>query len=113
MVILEFRKEDHEENMNLVHRIKEDICQLYKNLEKAEMGERRYEIDAFDERGGSGNRGGGMGNRGGSGNRGGMGERRGGGRGRGMGNREEMMERGYPMYPMYPIDEFGGGRYDY
>lgn len=100
MIVLQFKREDHEENMNLLHRIKKDICTLYDKLETSEkeaMGQRHYEIDSFDER------------RGGMGYR--MDERRGGGRGGRMGRREEEPRRG--MYPEYPFDERGGGRYDY
>lgn len=102
MIVLQFKKEDHEENMNLLHRIKKDICTLYDKLEASEkeaMGQRHYEIDSFDER------------RGGMGYRNVMDERRGGGRGGRMGRREEEYHR--PMYPEYPFDERGGGRYNY
>ena len=109
MIVLQFKKEDHEENMNLLHRIKKDVCTLYEKLEESEkeaMGNRHYEIDSFDERRGSmGYRSGGMNYR----NE--MGERRGGSRGGRMGRREEEYHR--PMYPEYPFDERGGGRYDY
>ncbi len=109
MIVLQFKREEHEENMELLYNIKKDICTLYENLEKGEkeaMGQRHYEIDSFDER-----RGGGMNYRGGMGNRGSMGERRGGNRGGRMGRRDE--ESYKPMYPEYPFDERGGGRYDY
>lgn len=98
MIVLQFKREDHEENMNLLHRIKKDICTLYDKLEASEkeaMGQRHYEIDSFDER------------RGGMGYR--MDERR--GRGGRMGHRDEEPRR--HMYPEYPFDERGGGRYDY
>lgn len=101
MIVLEFRKEDHEKNMNLLHRIKTDICELYKNLEESEMssahGERRYEIEAYDER------------RGGShmGRRDMMDERRG-----RMSYRDNRMSMDR-HYPEYPIEERGGGRYNY
>lgn len=109
MVVLQFKKEDHEENMNLLHRIKKDVCTLYEKLEESEkeaMGNRHYEIDSFDERRGSG-----MNYRGGMNRRDDMGERRGGSRGGRMGRRDEEPYR--PMYPEYPFDERGGGRYDY
>ena len=110
MIVLQFKKEDHEENMNLLHRIKKDVCTLYEKLEESEkeaMGQRHYEIDSFDER-----RGGNMGYRsGGMGYRNSMDERRGGNRGGRMGRRDEEYHR--PMYPEYPFDERGGGRYDY
>lgn len=102
MIVLQFKREDHEENMELLHNIKKDICTLYDNLEKSEkeaLGQRHYEIDSFDER------------RGGMNYRNGMGERRGGMRGGRMGRRDEEPRR--PMYPEYPFDERGGGRYDY
>ena len=108
MIVLQFKKEDHEENMNLLHRIKKDVCTLYEKLEESEkeaMGNRHYEIDSFDERRSSG-----MGHRGSMGYRNAMDERRG-GRGGRMGRRDEEPYR--PMYPEYPFDERGGGRYDY
>lgn len=107
MIVLQFKKEDHEENMELLHRIKKDVCTLYEKLEESEkeaMGQRHYEIDSYDER-----RGGSMGYRGNMGRRDDMGERRG-GRGR-MGRRDDEFEN--RRYPEYPFDERGGGRYDY
>lgn len=93
MYLIQFREDTHKENMHLLRRVKEDIMKLCENLEKdteEAYGDRRYIIDQFDRRD----------NR----DRGGhdMGERRGGGR---MGRREH--------YPEYPIEEHGGGRYDY
>ena len=109
MIILQFKKEDHEENMNLLHRIKKDVCTLYEKLEESEkeaMGQRHYEIDSFDERRGSG-----MNYRGGMNRRDDIGERRGGGRGGRMGRRDDEFES--RRFPEYPFDERGGGRYDY
>ena len=108
MIVLQFKKEDHEENMNLLHRIKKDVCTLYEKLEESEkeaMGHRHYEIDSYDERRG------GMGYRGGMGRRDEMGERRGGSRGGRMGRRDDEFES--RRFPEYPFDERVGGRYDY
>lgn len=102
MIMIEFRKEDHEKNMSLVHRIKEDVCELWKNLEAADAahGERHYEIDSYDERRGM------MGRRDIHEE---MDERRG-----RMGRyvrRDDRYENKH--YPEYPFDERGGGRYNY
>lgn len=101
MWIVEFKKEAHDENMKLVHRIKEDICELFKRLEGGAHGERHYEIDAYDERKNRNSmeqyyRRDGM-----------MDERRGGG----MGRKDDRFED--RRYPQYPFDERGGGRYNY
>lgn len=102
MVILEFKKETHEHTMNLLHRVKEDICELYETLEKSgeAHGERRYVIDQYDERRRS------MGRRDEM-----MDERRNrDSRGRYSRRDDRMEDR---RYPEYPYEERGGGRYDY
>ena len=95
--MIQFREEDHARNMQLLHTIKKSIHELCENLEKNEenYGERRYIIDQFDERPRHQE----------------MDERRGGGRGGMMGRRDNRsMDRNYPEYP---IEERGGGRYNY
>lgn len=98
MIMIQFREEEHARNMQLLHTIKKSIYELCENLEKNEEeahGERRYIIDQFDEKPRYHE----------------MDERRGEGRGSMMGRKEHRpMERAYPEYP---IDERGGGRYNY
>lgn len=101
MIMIQFREDVHKENMALLHNIKKDMAKLCENLEKEEeanFGERRYVIDQYDRRDEME-----------------MDERRGGGRsgmrGGRSGYRNNMMSR--ERYPEYPIDERGGGRYDY
>lgn len=97
MIMIQFREEDHARNMQLLHTIKKGIHELCENLEKSEenFGERRYIIDQFDEKPRYPE----------------MDERRGGGRGGMMGRRDNRsMDRNYPEYP---IEERGGGRYNY
>ena len=98
MIMIQFREEDHAHNMQLLHKIKEDVYALCENMEKShhsEHGERRYIIDQFDERPKHHE----------------MDERRGGDRGGMMGRRDDRsMDR---HYPEYPFDERGGGRYNY
>ena len=99
MIVIEFRKEVHEENMELLKRVKKDICTLFERLEGGAHGERHYEIDSYDNRqSGSMN------------NRYEMDERRD-SRGRYSRRDDRMEDRRYPEYPMY--DERGGGRYNY
>lgn len=100
MIMIQFREDVHKENMSLLHNIKQDIKKLCENLEKEEeanFGERRYVIDQYDRRDEME-----------------MDERRGGGRhgmrGGRSGYRNNMSRE---HYPEYPIDERGGGRYDY
>ena len=101
MIMIQFREDVHKENMSLLHNIKQDIKKLCENLEKEEeanFGERRYVIDQYDRRDEME-----------------MDERRGGGRsgmrGGRSGYRNNSMSR--ERYLEYPIDERGGGRYDY
>lgn len=101
MIMIQFREDVHKENMALLHNIKKDMAKLCENLEKEEeanFGERRYVIDQYDRRDEME-----------------MDERRGRGRsgmrGGRSGYRNNMMPR--ERYPEYPIDERGGGRYDY
>ena len=46
--IIEFREDEHQRNMKLVHNIKKDICELLRNMAEDEIGERRHPI--YDER---------------------------------------------------------------
>ena len=99
--MIQFREDVHKENMSLLYNIKQDIKKLCENLEQEEeanFGERRYIIDQFDRREPGME----------------MGERRGGGRS-GMRGGRSGYRNNMPRerYPEYPIDERGGGRYDY
>ena len=98
MIMIQFREEDHARNMHLLRTIKKNLHELCENLEKSEeenFGERRYIIDQFDEKPRHHE----------------IDERRGSGRGGMMGRRDDRsMDR---HYPEYPIDERGGGRYNY
>ena len=94
MIMIQFKHEEHEKNMNLLHRIKKDIHELCESLEKCEQeayDERRYIIDQYDE----------------APRRHYMDERRGGLMSR-RDNRS--IDR---HYPEYPFDERAGGRYNY
>lgn len=98
MIMIQFREEDHARNMHLLRTIKKNLHELCENLEKSEeenFGERRYIIDQFDERPRHHE----------------IDERRGGGRGGMMGRRDDRSTDRH--YPEYPIDERGGGRYNY
>lgn len=110
MVVIEFKKETHEHTMNLLHRVKKDICELFEIMDKPNEahGERKYFIDSYDER------------RGGMGSRNEMEERRrrdsmGRYASRGMEERGGMRDNSFDdrRYPEYPFDERGGGRYNY
>ena len=50
--IIEFREDEHQRNMKLVHNIKKDICELLRNMAEDEIGERRYPV--YDEKRGRG-----------------------------------------------------------
>lgn len=60
---IEFKEDAHKENIQLAHRIKEEVCQLIDNLSKGGFGDRRHEQYPFDERR-MGNRMGGQGDMG-------------------------------------------------
>lgn len=97
MIMIQFREDVHKENMALLHNVKKDIMKICENLEKEEeanFGERRYVIDQYDRRDEME-----------------MDERRGGARSGMRGGRSGYRNR--ERYPEYPIDERGGGRYDY
>ena len=88
--IIEFKKDTHERNLELIHKAKKAICELYESIEKDGV-EHRIPREEFDERRGrSGMRGGDMGQ---SGNRGGY-------RTDYRGGYRHDMPYGYP--PMYP-----------
>lgn len=51
--IIEFKKESHERHISKLHKLKEDICYLIKEIEEEayeDMGD-RSPMDSFDERG--------------------------------------------------------------
>lgn len=55
MIILEFKKEKHDENVKLAHQIKESVCKLVDNMMEGAVGERHHEDPyMFDERIGGG-----------------------------------------------------------
>lgn len=85
MIMIEFKKEKHEENVRLLHNLKEDICKLLENM-MHESHERRHDGYDFDERRGRG--------------------------GRYSRRDEEMDERRGRMNRRYP-DDIYGDRYDY
>lgn len=101
--IIEFKKDTHERNKDLVKKAKEAICELYESFHKDGM-EHRIPKEEYDERrGGSGMRMGDYGYRGGSGYRGGQDGYRG-GQG-GYRYPEHMM---YPPYGPYPFPGMDG-----
>lgn len=91
MVVLEFKKEKHDETIRLAHQLKEDMCRLVDNIMEAAIVEKHGKHYMHDER-------------------------RGGSR---MGRREDEMDyRGtsyrYPTHPYYPrMNEEFNDRYDY
>ena len=55
MVILEYRKEKHDENIKLAHQIKETVCRLVDNMMETAISEKHYEEShMYDERRGGG-----------------------------------------------------------
>ena len=98
---IEFKKQDHDENLQLVHRIKEDICKLVDKLSHGNYHERQYQTPEFDERRGGGK----MGNRGSMGYHGTEGS---------YGSGHHMpYHYPYPQHPMYPQDQQYDDRYNY
>lgn len=50
MILVEFKKERHDENLRILHRLKEDVCDLIDAM-KHEAHERRHDDYDYDERG--------------------------------------------------------------
>lgn len=89
--IIEFKKDTHERNRELVHKAKEAICELYESFNKDAMEQRIPREEFDDRRGGSNMRMGVTDYRGGYGHRGGQ-----------SGYRGEQMGYRHDPYYAYP-----------